>query len=146
MPTYDYFCSKCDKTFEEVHPIAELDFEHPCPDCQNPAERRLSSPRVLGDYQGYSCPVTGKWIEGKKAHRENLARTGCRILEPGEEKEAARRRREMDSKLEARIEETALRKLQELPQEKFEILAGELTHGAGSDPASDTFVRQTVSG
>jgi hypothetical protein len=39
---------------------------------------------VARDYEGYNCPVTGNWIEGRAAHRENLKRTGCRVFEPGE--------------------------------------------------------------
>lgn len=39
---------------------------------------------VQSDIAGYTCPVTDVWVDGKSAHRENLKRTGCRILEPGE--------------------------------------------------------------
>lgn len=42
------------------------------------------TPMVLGDYEAYDCPVTGKMIEGRAAHNENLKRTGCRLNEPGE--------------------------------------------------------------
>ena len=44
----------------------------------------LKSPMIFGDYQAYECPVTGTMIEGRRAHTENLKRTGCRLLEPGE--------------------------------------------------------------
>ncbi len=40
------------------------------------------------DIAGYDCPVTGKWIDGRKDHRENLKRHNCRLLEPGEKREA----------------------------------------------------------
>lgn len=59
---------------------------------------------LSSDYQGYTCPVTGTWIEGRAAHRENLKRHGCRILEKGE-KEEARNTRERE--LERAIERTA---------------------------------------
>lgn len=39
---------------------------------------------IQSDISSYDCPVTGKIVEGRKAHRENLKQTGCRILEPGE--------------------------------------------------------------
>lgn len=39
---------------------------------------------LAGDYSGYTCPVSGAWIEGRAAHKENLKRTGCRLLEKGE--------------------------------------------------------------
>jgi hypothetical protein len=44
----------------------------------------LAAPMVVGDYAPYECPVTGKMIEGRYAHTENLKNTGCRILEKGE--------------------------------------------------------------
>jgi len=49
---------------------------------------------VVSDYSGYECPVTGKWIEGRAAHRENLKQTGCRLLEKGEAEQSHRRRQE----------------------------------------------------
>lgn len=40
--------------------------------------------QIVSDYEGYSCPITGNWIEGKSSHRENLKKHGCRVFEPGE--------------------------------------------------------------
>lgn len=54
---------------------------------------RPRGPMLSPDYQPYDCPITGKIIDGRYAHRENLARHGCRVLEKGE-KEAAERDRE----------------------------------------------------
>lgn len=54
----------------------------------------FNTPRISGDYEAYSCPITGKPIEGRAAHRENLKRHGCRVLEKGESREAKRRREE----------------------------------------------------
>tara|TARA_R110000751_G_scaffold96964_2_gene188870 strand:- start:1236 stop:1568 length:333 start_codon:yes stop_codon:yes gene_type:complete len=42
------------------------------------------TPRVSGDFDPYDCPITGRTIEGRVAHAENLKRHDCRILEPGE--------------------------------------------------------------
>lgn len=46
--------------------------------------------QIAKDYEGYNCPVTGKWIEGRVAHRENLKRQGCRLFETGELQEFIR--------------------------------------------------------
>jgi hypothetical protein len=73
--------------------------------------------------------VTGKWIEGRKAHEENLKVTGCRILEPGETRDKARQREADDARLEAAIEETADRFIAELPTEKRDRLAAEMEGG-----------------
>lgn len=47
---------------------------------------------IQPDLPGYESPVTGQWIEGRKARREDLKRTGCRPWEgrEAELKEAAR--------------------------------------------------------
>ena len=47
----------------------------------------LPTPMIARDYGAYECPVTGKMVEGRAAHNENLKRTGCRILEKGEQQE-----------------------------------------------------------
>jgi len=44
----------------------------------------LASPMVSGDYESYACPITGKIIDGKREHNENLLKHDCRIQEKGE--------------------------------------------------------------
>ena len=51
----------------------------------------------------YQCPITGREINGKRAHEENLARHGCRVLESGEAEDAARRRRDAEKSLDAAL-------------------------------------------
>lgn len=46
----------------------------------------LPSPYVRGDLPSYVSPVSGKVIEGRAARREDLARTGCREVDPSEYK------------------------------------------------------------
>lgn len=47
---------------------------------------------IQPDLPGYHSPVTGKWVEGRKARREDLLRTGSRPWEglAAERKEAER--------------------------------------------------------
>jgi len=83
MPLYDYKCSICREVKEHMVRFADLETaSFFC--CGGQTERIISPPHLAVDYPGYECPVTGAWIEGRRAHRENLKRTGCRILEPGE--------------------------------------------------------------
>lgn len=58
--------------------------------------------QIAKDYEGYNCPVTGKWIEGRTAHKENLKRQGCRVFEPGE-LEAFKRNKPRDVERNAEI-------------------------------------------
>jgi hypothetical protein len=46
----------------------------------------ICTPYIRSDLPGYVSPVTGKWIEGRSARREDLARTGCREVDPTEYK------------------------------------------------------------
>lgn len=72
----------------------------------DPLPKKFVMPRIMvvRDYEGYQCPVTDKWIEGRKAHSENLKRTGCRLLEKGEHEHAARERKDADKRLEKTID------------------------------------------
>lgn len=46
----------------------------------------IAMPYVRGDIPAYVSPVTGKLIDGRSARREDLARTGCREVDPSEHK------------------------------------------------------------
>ena len=129
MPLYTYQCPTCSRKREILKPLAHLDRPEKCLNCGFSMNRTLSAPLVLGDYPGYKCPITGDWIEGRKAHRENLAKHGCRVLEPGETEQVARRQRQADEALEEKIAESAAEFVEKLPTEKREKLAAELDHG-----------------
>jgi hypothetical protein len=46
--------------------------------------RPISAPTLARDYGAYESPMGTGMIEGRAAHREDLKRNGCRVLEPGE--------------------------------------------------------------
>jgi len=56
----------------------------------SPNRADFATPLVTGDFAPYDCPITGKIIEGRAAHEENLKRHDCRILERGEKEDNAR--------------------------------------------------------
>jgi hypothetical protein len=72
----------------------------------DPLPKRFVPPRIqiIRDYAAYDCPVTGRMIEGRSAHNENLKRTGCRLLEKGEREQAIRDRADTDRKIEKTVE------------------------------------------
>lgn len=94
--------------------------------CHEPAAFR---PAVRGDYEGYACPITGAWIEGRKAHQENLRRHGCRVLEPGEKDEVIRRKAAGEAALDRSIEATVDEFVETLPTAKREKLIAEVEGG-----------------
>lgn len=127
MPLYEYQCS-CGARFERVLPLARYDEPQLC-ECGKVAEKRLSAPAVMGDYPAYTCPITGKLVEGRRAHNENLKRHDCRILEPGEREAVTRNRKKAEEALETTVAETAAELVEKLPSAKREQLGRELEHG-----------------
>lgn len=49
-------------------------------------QANLPMPYVRGDLPAYKSPVTGKVVDGRAARREDLARSGCREVDPSEYK------------------------------------------------------------
>ena len=129
MPLYDYVCPSCKQTVPTFRKIVERDNFTECPSCAVSMFRRISAPRVVADYPGYNCPVTGKWIEGRKAHTENLKRTGCRLYESGETQDYEAARRRSDEDLENAVAESAEQFVETLPPAKREKLCAEIENG-----------------
>lgn len=44
---------------------------------QEERARELQVPRVYGDTPGYRSPVTGEWIEGRRARRYDMEKHNC---------------------------------------------------------------------
>lgn len=132
MPLYVYNCQDCRSECDVFKPIAQIDREERCLLCDRTMSRVIKAPAVVADYAGYPCPVSGKWIEGRKAHEENLKRTGCRLLEPGEKESVARASAQRESSLEQSIENTVDEFIATAPIEKREKLASEMEAGVSA--------------
>lgn len=126
MPLYSYKCQKCGDVFDSFSTIADRDTKT---HCESPANRILAAPRVIPDYPGYSCPKTGKWIEGRIAHNENLKRLGCRVMESGDMESLARIRKEKQREFENSLDTSIEKTLRTLPSEKIQALGQELSSG-----------------
>lgn len=87
-------------------------------------EDRPMAPLVFGDLPSYQSPVTGLWVDGRVARREDLKRTGCRPYEglDQEKKEAARQQAYQEQKLDQTVHEAVSRTFYQMPPEKREIL------------------------
>lgn len=130
MPLYDYLCHSCSTVVGIVKPIKQLDEEERCDKCQGVMQRLISAPMVRPDYAGYTCPITGDWIEGRRAHIENLKKHGCRVLERGEREASDKELAAADAHLESTLHQTMETEIMRLPARKKEQLAGELEAGA----------------
>lgn len=131
MPTYRYHCPGCARDFDIFKRLADLDRIEPCSYCFFQMRRQILAPAVHGDYQGYDCPITGKWIEGRRAHEENLKQHGCRVLEAGETEAYKREKAADEAAFDNSVESTVEEFIEKLPAVKKERLANEVSAGFG---------------
>ena len=129
MPLYLYQCPTCRTRKDVLKSLINLNREEPCEACQTPMERKLCAPAVVADYAGYSCPISGKWVEGRRAHEENLKRHGCRVLEGGETDQVRRSRAQEESTLDREVDSTVEQFWEALPTDGREQLATAVTSG-----------------
>lgn len=137
MPTYEYKCRTGHIT-TRFSSIADYKSSIPCGytvgelGCACIAERHITQAPmgfVQADLPAYRCPITDTPITSRKAHEENLAKHGCRVLESGEREEVSRRRAAEDAALEASVEKTAEEFVENLPSAKREQLGREIESG-----------------
>lgn len=129
MPLYVYKCTGCGARREILKALALLDRVEGCNDCDFVMQRQVAAPMVVGDYEGYDCPITGQRIEGRRAHVENLKRHGCRVLEPGETEVVRRNAAAAETAFDKAVEATAEEFVETLPSAKRERLGAELEAG-----------------
>lgn len=127
MPLYNYICPDHGE-FDQFAPLADYQKSALC-HCGKTSPRGLSVPHFTVDNVGYNCPITGEWVGSKRAHQENLAKHGCRVLETGETNSAATFRQKEDAKLDKLIEDHVEREIEALPSDKKEQLHNELVNG-----------------
>jgi len=132
MPVYEFKCAN-GHSFTRFLKIADYDLPQTCKRCGGVAERQISAPRVMGDLKPYTCPITNKLIEGRKAHEENLKVHGCRVLEPGEREDFDKRKKQQDIELEKSINASVERFVEAAPAEKLERLANEISSGVSAE-------------
>lgn len=110
MPLYDFKCP-CGKVQTCFRRYEDRDEGEAC-GCGCVANRIPTVPMIARDYEGYTSPATGKWVEGKKQHLEDLKRSGCRLFEPGErehflKKGLAEHRKESEKLVDQAVEAAA---------------------------------------
>jgi hypothetical protein len=130
MPLYDIKCAASGEVFERHIPLAFYNDPIRCA-CGAPASRVIGPVQIAVspvDYS-YDCPITGAHITSKTAHQENLKRQGCRVLETGEKNFNEKRRLEAEAKTEQAIDQTIEKAIDQMPTEKREQLARELSMG-----------------
>ncbi|PXX41091.1 putative FmdB family regulatory protein [Burkholderia pyrrocinia] len=111
MPLYTFRCPQCKRTETGFRKIADRDHLPVC-ECAGedrgifPMARIVEAPAVQTDLPGYTSPIDGRWIEGRRARTEDLKRNGCRPWEgmETERKEAIKRAEAADAEFGKKIE------------------------------------------
>lgn len=130
MPLYDTECRSCGVKDTRMIALVNLDMPIVCNTCNGLMDRLISAPMIRGDIEAYTCPITGKVINGRKAHEDNLKRHNCRVLETGEADIVKKNRERADQQMDKNIESTVEQFIEKLPTQKKEQLAKEVLGGA----------------
>ena len=87
MPLYTYRCEICDRTTDYHNTVANRK-NGPICNCGRSTKHVIMPAQIApvlggGDFPGYKCPVTDKWITSRKERRNitaehNLIETGDR--------------------------------------------------------------------
>ncbi len=127
MPLYTFQCPACSGTRDVVVPIDQRNHAHVVCGCGAAMVRhQIYRQMVKADLPGYTCPITGQWIEGRRQHEENLKRHGCRVLESGETDAVRRNRAQAEAALERSVAETVEAEIHAMTPRQRELLASDL--------------------
>lgn len=98
MAIYSYQCQQCKIVFDVCKPIAR--YAEPEEHCGLKAIKILAAPMIAAAafFEPFQSPATGKWISSPNQHREDLAVSGCRILEEGESRDFQKKKEELIDK------------------------------------------------
>lgn len=110
MPTYVYECQQHGR-FERALRMKDHTSTAACPHCAATSPQVITRPMVIFDvapWAAFESPTTGKLITSRRESHEDLRRSGCRLLEPGESdqyrKDEARRQKENEKASEALVD------------------------------------------
>lgn len=130
MPLHDFQCPSGHITENYVgHGVDTV----PCWCCEDIASKVfMRAPLVAGDLPGYESPVDGRWVEGRKARREDLARNNCVPYEPSMKEDQARRLKASNAEIDRKVDEHVESEIARMPARKrekleSEVLASEVT-------------------
>lgn len=123
-PIYEYLC-RSGHAFERFLAVKDHATPQAC-ECGAASEKQLSALMVVADLPGYQSPVDGRWVEGRKARREDLARNNCVPYEPSMKADHARRLKESNEAIDRKVDAHVESEIAKMPARKREKLAAEL--------------------
>jgi len=124
MPIYDYLCED-GHAFERFLKLSEYAAAQVCA-CGAASTKQLSAPVVIADLPGYQSPVDGKWVQGKRARREDLARNNCVPYDPEMKADYMKRIELSNAAIDAKVDAHVEAEVARMPARKRERLEAEL--------------------
>jgi putative FmdB family regulatory protein len=135
MPIYENECRGCGAQGTYFSSVDDRKKTPKCNSCGGDTEQIISAVRGFADIPAYVSPATGRLISGRRARRYDLESSGCRPYEGTdvEAREAKRHREHESKKLEAKLEDTLGRTIEDLDaSNKLEV------RGERNDPLPST--------
>ena len=86
MPSYPYFCKKCETETDYILKIEELNNAFACTNCGNileSSDRRIAKQSIIADIEPYFCHGLGTVVKSR-SHRNHLAKAK-NLIEVGTE-------------------------------------------------------------
>lgn len=130
MPIYVFKCEDGHQ-FDLYLKLKDYDTPQTC-ECGKRAKRKIVPTMISCDIQPwdyYESPVSGKPITSYKERREDMKRHDCVDYDPGMKKTQKQKIKAMDDALDKKVDETVEREWDNMPVQKRERLANELTSG-----------------
>lgn len=127
MPIYAYTCH-AGHAFDRYLPVARYAEPQTC-ECGEASDKRICAPMVVTDLPGYQSPVDGRWVEGKRARREDLARNNCVPYEPSMKQEYMKKVERSEQALDKALDRQIEAEIHQMPARKRELLEQELKSG-----------------
>ena len=127
MPLFPYRCANKHETLKVLR-VKDYEEAVDCEQCTLAAVRVFTAPvvKVAVDVH-YTSPIDKRPITTHAARQEDMKRNGCIEYDPEMHKDAARRKQEEESALDASIDETVHREVAKLPKSKKDQLVKEVT-------------------
>jgi hypothetical protein len=124
MPVYRYGCRQCEHEEDGYRTVEERRNSPLC--CGERMYIVICPAFVQDDIEPYVSPATGRIIGSKSKRRDDFKRSQTRPWEglEAEKKEAARRRKHIEDKHDAKLTDAAYRAFHALPPSKRKVLEG----------------------
>ena len=128
MPLYEFKCED-GHVFDEFLKMADYDNPMTC-SCGKPAKRQITATMLnmdIPNWDRYISPSTGKLITSYKDRKRDMKDSGCIDNDPSMKQNAERIRKQKETDLDKKIDETVEKQIGAMSSDQRDVLAKELT-------------------